>query len=54
VSDADRNTLALAREKGAWFGSPGREDLCALLLRAAPGGMRPDLAEDFTGIPVAA
>jgi hypothetical protein len=52
VSDSDRNSLALARDKAAWMRTHGMKDLCALLLRAAPGGLRPDVAEDFTGIPV--
>jgi len=52
VSDSDRESLELARDKAAWIGSHGMEDRCGLLLRGASAGMRPDLAEDFTGIPV--
>jgi len=52
VSDTDKDSLRQARDRAARIRSHGMEEVCALLLRAAPGGMRPDLAEDFTGIPV--
>ena len=52
VSDSDRNSLDLARDKASWIRTHGMKDLCALLLRATPGGIRPDVAEEVTGIPV--
>ena len=51
VSDSDRHSLDLVREKQPGIQARGWDDV-ALLLRSAPAGMRADLAEDFTGIPV--
>jgi hypothetical protein len=56
VSDSDRSSLELARDKAAWIRSQDSgkalAELCALLLRPTPGGLRPDMAEDLAGIPV--
>jgi hypothetical protein len=52
VSDSDTDSLESARAAAARYARLKLEDRLALLLRRTPGGLRPDLAEDFAGVPV--
>ncbi len=52
VSDSDSASVETTRDKIRQMRTLGMEDRCALLLRRAPGGLRPDLAEDLAETPV--
>lgn len=52
VSDSDTPSLEMVREKVRWMEYRSIGVACGVLLRRVQGGMRPDLAEDVTSIPV--
>ena len=52
VSQSDRASLEMAREKKEWLRSIDLADQCGLLLDRVPGGLTVDNAEEITGLPM--
>lgn len=52
VSNSDRQSLEMAREKRDWLQSIDLAEQCGLLLDRVPGGLSVDQAEEITGLPL--
>src|SRR5258708_2916994 len=52
VSDSDRQSLEMAREKRDWLKSIDLPDQCGLLLDRVPGRLAVDKTEQITGLPI--